>query len=336
MPLQATLRLNMTGLADDPADEARRYGAALEMAEWAEREGLGVVNLEEHHCAQNGWLPAPLTLAAMVVARTRAIRVSVSALLVTLYEPIRLAEDIAVLDLVSGGRFSFVAGLGYRPLEYHIAGKRWADRGRLMDETIETLLAAWRGEPFDFRGQSVRVTPVPMSRPHPFFMIGGMSRPAARRAARFGLPFCPAVHDPDIEAYYHAELERHGKRGLYYSLGESNTMLFVDEDPERAWDELAPCFLREMQEYGRWKVEGVPRPKEELVESVDDLRAQGRFRILTPGEARAQVEADRLGTVILHPLAGGVPVDRAWRSLELFAEKVWRPLRSAAAGQSPK
>jgi alkanesulfonate monooxygenase SsuD/methylene tetrahydromethanopterin reductase-like flavin-dependent oxidoreductase (luciferase family) len=327
MSIQATLRLNMTGLADDPQLEAERYRAAIEMAEWADAQGFGVVNLEEHHCAENGWLPSPLLLAAMIVARTQRIRVSVSALLAPLYEPIRLAEDIAVLDLVSGGRFSFVAGLGYRPLEYHAMGKSWADRGKLMDEIVETLLDAWTGEPFEFRGERIRVTPVPLSRPHPFFMLGGGSRPAARRAARFGLPFCPALHDPEIEAFYHAELERHGRTGLYYSLGEGNTMLFVDEDPERAWQDLAPFFLRELQEYGGWKVEGVPRPKEEPVRTLDDLRRQKRFEILHPDDARARFESEDRHMVVLHPLVGGVPLDRAWRSLRLFAEKVWSQLR---------
>ena len=158
MPLNAALRINMTGLCDDPADEALRYQAVLDMAEYVDHQGFGAVNMEEHHCAENGWLPAPLTVAAMVIARTRRVRVSVAALLVTLYDPIRLAEDIAVLDLASGGRFSFVAGLGYRPVEYHATGKPFEERGRLMDECLETLLAAWKGEPFEYRGQTIRVT----------------------------------------------------------------------------------------------------------------------------------------------------------------------------------
>jgi alkanesulfonate monooxygenase SsuD/methylene tetrahydromethanopterin reductase-like flavin-dependent oxidoreductase (luciferase family) len=329
MPISCTLRLNMTGLSPDPVLESKRYRAALDMAEWADARGLGTVNLEEHHCAENGWLPSPITLAAMVIARTRRVRVSVVALLVPLYDPVRLAEDIAVLDLMSEGRFTFVAGLGYRPVEYHAMGKSWEDRGRLMDEALETLLAAWSGEPFEYRGNEIRVTPVPMTRPHPFFMMGGMSRAAARRAARLGLPFFPPVHDPELEAFYQSELERNGKQGFVYSLDVANTMLFVDEDPESAWDELAPYFLRELQEYGGWKVEGVPRPKEEPVRSVEDLRAQKRFEILRPEEARARLEAAPDATVVLHPLAGGVPIDRAWRSLELFGEKVWDPLVAA-------
>jgi alkanesulfonate monooxygenase SsuD/methylene tetrahydromethanopterin reductase-like flavin-dependent oxidoreductase (luciferase family) len=321
----------MTGMSDDPAEESRRYRAALEMAAHAEASGFDIVNLEEHHCAENGWLPSPLTLAAMIIARTRRIRVTVTALLVTLYDPVRLAEDIAILDLVSEGRFSFVAGLGYRPLEYHATGRSWEDRGRLMDETIETLLTAWKGEPFEYRGQMIRVTPRPMSRPHPFFFIGGMSAVAARRAARFGLPFHPPMRQPEIEAIYHAELKRLGKKGFVYSPGEGNSMLFVEEDPERAWRDLAPYFLRELREYGEWKQEGVPRPSEEGVSTVGELRKQKRFEILTPQECIERYRGRTTSIAVVHPLAGGIPVERAWTSFRRFTDEVL-PAISAAVG----
>jgi len=326
--IHAALRLNMTGLCEDPRDEALRYQAAVDMAVYAEENGFDTVNLEEHHCADNGWLPSPLVLAAMIVARTKRVRVSVTALLATLYDPIRLAEDVAVLDLVSGGRFTFTAGLGYRPIEYHATGKSWADRGRLMDELVETLLAAWSGAPFEYKGQTIRVTPIPMSRPHPFFLIGGMSRVAARRAARFGLPFYPPQHQPELEDLYYAELERHGKKGFYLHPGEGNSMWVIEDDPEQAWRELAPCFLRELQEYGSWKVDDIPRPGEESVSTIEDLRTQKRFEILTPGEARDVLAAGARPTVVVHPLAGGVPLDRAWAQLERFATEVLAPVRA--------
>jgi alkanesulfonate monooxygenase SsuD/methylene tetrahydromethanopterin reductase-like flavin-dependent oxidoreductase (luciferase family) len=329
MPIQTALRINMTGLCEDPRDEALRYRAALDMAVYAEEQGFDVVNLEEHHCAENGWLPAPLIMAAMVVARTRRVRVSVTALLATLYDPIRLAEDVAVLDLVSDGRFTFTAGLGYRPEEYHATGKDWAERGRLMDETIETLLAAWTGEPFEYKGQTIRVTPKPLSRPHPLFLVGGMTRVAARRAARFGLPFYPPQHQPDLETYYHEELKRLGKQGFYLHPGSGNAMLVVEPDPEAAWLELSPYFLREAQEYSSWKRAGVPRPSEEDVADLDDLKRQKRFEILDPAACLARYESADQATIVLHPLAGGVPIERAWDQLRRFCEEVLSPLRAA-------
>ena len=326
MPISSTLRINMTGICDDPADESERYRAALDMAVYAEEQGFDTVNFEEHHCAENGWLPAPLTMAAMVIARTERIRVNVAALLVTLYDPIRLAEEIAILDLVSRGRFSFVAGIGYRPIEYHAVGKSWADRGRLLDECVDTLLNAWSGEAFEYRGKTIRVTPVPMSRPTPFFFLGGMSKVSARRAARYGIPYFPAIDDSELEACYHAELAKHGKQGFYMAPGRGNSMTVVDPDPERAWAELGPYYLRELREYSSWKRAEVRRPGEGVAETVEDVRHGDRFEILTPEACRARAEAGEVEQVCLHPLAGGVPVERAWEILRRYTEEVHRPL----------
>ncbi len=325
--VSSALRINMTGLAEDPAEESARYRAALDMAAYAEEQGFAVVSVEEHHCAENGWLPSPLIMAGMIIGRTNQIAVNITALLVTLYDPIRLAEDIAVLDLASGGRFSFVAGLGYRPEEYHALDKDWSKRGALMDEMIETLLLAWKGEPFDYRGETIRVTPSPLSKPHPPFALGGMSKAAARRAARFGLPFFPPMEMHELGAYYEAELKKNGKSGAVFYPAESNSMLFIDEEPEKAWQELAPYFLRETQEYSSWKRDGTPRPGEQDVLSIDDLKAQKRYEILTPEECRERIRAEGEGySACLHPLVGGIPLDRGWSSLRLYAEQVLAPL----------
>jgi len=329
MTFSTALRLNMTGLQPDAREEAKRYRAALDMASYVDAHGFDTVALEEHHGAGNGWLPSPLVMAAAIAARTQRVRISVTALLVTLYDPVRLAEDIAVLDLISDGRFSFVAGSGYRPEEYHAVGKDWNARGRLMDEAIDTLLKAWRGEPFEYNGRRIRVTPVPQSRPHPLFFVGGMSAVAARRAARFGLPFYPPFEDPALEQVYREALAHHGKRGFVVHPGAGNTMLFVDPDPEAAWECLGPYFLREMQEYDSWKVEGVRRPAEGDATTVDAVRQSGRFAILTAGEARALLDDGDRHNAVLHPLAGGVPLDAAWASLRLFVEQVLQPLRAS-------
>ncbi|MEE3327814.1 MAG: LLM class flavin-dependent oxidoreductase [Myxococcota bacterium] len=310
----------MTGLSEDPQVEAERYRNAIEMAVYAEQNGFDTVNLEEHHCAENGWLPSPITLAAMIIARTKTIRVNVAALLVTLYDPIRLAEEVAILDLVSGGRFSFVAGLGYRPIEYHATGRSWEDRGQSMDHCIETLLAAWTGEPFMYRGKKIRVTPRPLTRPHPLFLLGGMSPAAARRAARFGLPFMPPMDMPHLRSVYEAELLARGKQGFYVNPGAGNRMLLIDDDPESTWEELAPYFFRELNEYSGWKKEGVSRPGEEEVRTIEDLRKQDRFSILTAEDGRAQLGSQPDSGAVIHPLAGGIPVDRAWQLLKKFSQ----------------
>lgn len=323
MSVLTALRFNMTNTADVHARHSDRYRAALEMAGYADEHGFTAVSCEEHHLAETGWLPAPLMLAAALAGCTSRVRISVNALLITLYDPVRLAEDIAVLDNLAQGRFSFVAGMGYRPEEYAATGKDWAQRGRLMDRCIEVMLRAWGPEPFEYQGRMINVTPKPHTRPHPFFFVGGMSAAAARRAARFGLPFSPPMHIPEVEAEYAAELARHGNTGFVYRPENGSTVTLLSTDPDETWRYYGEFFLNEAAEYAGWKRAGVPRPHETPAASVDELRALNMVEILTPEQLRAQIEAGRK-EVVMNPLIGGLPLDAGWASLRLLGELIER------------
>ena len=126
----------MTGAETDPELRAARYRAAIDLCEYADKNGFTGVNFEEHHCADNGWLPSPLTMASAAAVRTERVQIGVMALLVALYDPVRLAEDIAVIDLLSKGRLVFIAGMGYREVEFHAANKPWVSRGEWMDHVL--------------------------------------------------------------------------------------------------------------------------------------------------------------------------------------------------------
>lgn len=319
---EPVLRLNMSGQADDPAAEAERYRAAIDMTAFADRAGFAVVNVEEHHDVPIGWLSSPLMLAGMIASRTERIRIRGSAVLGTLYDPIRLAEDVAILDLVSGGRFSMVLGQGYRASEYHVMDRDFDTRGADTDFLIDTLLKAWSGEPFEYRGQTVHVSPTPLTRPHPTIYYGGMSPAAAKRAARWGLPFLPGQPMPEMEAIYTAECERLGKTAKVETFTDL-TQLFIDPDPEAAWEELGPYFLKEVTQYAEWTRAGVKRFYNAGSESIQSLRAAGTYEILTPEQCRERAAAlDRPWRPILHLLAGGIPIERAWGSLRLFTDEV--------------
>jgi alkanesulfonate monooxygenase SsuD/methylene tetrahydromethanopterin reductase-like flavin-dependent oxidoreductase (luciferase family) len=326
--VEAILRLNMSGQAAERGQEAARWAAALDMAAYADAQGFAIVNVEEHHDAAIGWLPSPLVMAALVIARSSRVQVRASALLGPLYDPIRLAEDIAILDLASRGRFAFVLGQGYRPEEYHALDRDWAGRGARMDFIIETLLAAWRGDPLEYRGRRIHVSPRPYTQPHPPFFIAGMSPAAVRRAARYGLPFFPAQPAPELEALYFAEAARLG-HPAHVERHEDLSLLLLDEDPDRAWQELGPYLLRESAEYARWSRGGIERSYETDASSIEALRALRVYEILTPAQCRERATVRVRYRPILHPLAGGIPVERAWRSLRLFAEDVLAPLRGS-------
>jgi alkanesulfonate monooxygenase SsuD/methylene tetrahydromethanopterin reductase-like flavin-dependent oxidoreductase (luciferase family) len=138
------LYFNFIRPGEEPGDRARAYQAALEMAEYADNHGFAQVVLSEHHGTEVGWLPAPLAMAGMVLARTKRLGVSISALILPLHDPKRVAEDMAVLDLAGGGRLTVIAALGYRPQEYAMFGRDWDRRGALMDESLQTLLEMWK------------------------------------------------------------------------------------------------------------------------------------------------------------------------------------------------
>lgn len=302
---------------------SQRYQAMLDMAAYADENGIFGIQFEEHHGVANGWSPAPLTNAAMVVGRTKKLSITVSALLLPLHDPITVAEQLAVLDLSSGGRVITIAGLGYRPSEYALMGRDWGRRGKIMDESIATLLQAWTGEPFEYNGEMVQVRPTPLTQPHPTLMIGGQSTFAARRAARFGLPLFPSAHMPEIEAYYYAQCDEFGTSGFCMMPSEQTAMVFLSDDPDRLWAERGHHFLHEASMYAGWQMEGQKSAVKSAASTVDELRAEGIYQVLTPAQCieRAQAQG-AAATVVLHPLCGGMPVDDGWRCVRLFVEEV--------------
>jgi alkanesulfonate monooxygenase SsuD/methylene tetrahydromethanopterin reductase-like flavin-dependent oxidoreductase (luciferase family) len=313
-------RFNCVQPGVESTEMAARYQAFVDMAEYADQHGFAMVTLEEHHGAEDGWSPSPLVMAGLVFGRTKNIGISLSALLLPLHDPLRIAEDLAVLDLASGGRMTTIVGIGYRPSEYAAHGKSWEKRGALMDECLDALLKAWTGEPFEYRGTTVRVTPTPVTKPHPMLLVGGTSKVAARRAARFGLPMFPAAHMPDLEAYYYEQCKEHGTQGFCMMPGSETAMVHVAEDPEKAWSELGKHFLHEATTYASWQTPDIKSAVHSHAASLEDLRKEGIYQVLSPDECVAR--AAESGAVNLHPLVGGMPIDAGWESVRLYCEQV--------------
>lgn len=317
MPV-TVVRFNLVEPGATPASLSARYRAALDMAAYADEHGVTTVQTEEHHGVDNNWLPSPFAFAGAVFGATRRIAVTVSAVIGPLHDPLRLAEEIAVLDLLSGGRLVTVAGIGYRPEEYALFDVEWRRRGRIQDELLETLLKAWTGEEFEYRGRTVRITPRPLTDPHPLLLVGGSSKAAARRAARLGLPFFPSAHLPELEAYYKERLVEYGTEGWTMMPTSETPLLHIAENPDEVWARHGEHFLHEARTYASWQSGDIRSAVRSAATSVEELRAEGVYRILTPAECVEQ----GLDNLVLHPLAGGMPLEEGWRSLRLFAEQV--------------
>ena len=154
-------------------DHAALYRAAMEQIRWADGLGIDSVVLSEHHVSEEGYLPSPLVMAGAVAAATKRINITIAALVAGLHHPIRLAEDLAVLDHLSDGRLMVVLGIGYRTIEFEVFGADRARRGPLLEELVAVLRQAWTGEPFDFRGTTVVVRPKPLTPGGPMLAVGG-------------------------------------------------------------------------------------------------------------------------------------------------------------------
>ena len=322
MALKA-IRFDMRLPGVDPAGAQRSYAAALDMAEWADKVGFDTLVLSEHHASPDGYLSSPLVMGGAVAARTSRVPITIAALLVPLHDPIRLAEDLAVLDLLSNGRISIVTGLGYRPIEYQLLGKDWSARGKLLDECLDTMIKAWSGEPFEHNGTTVQVTPRPVQQPHPMVFVGGSAPASAKRAARFGLGFYPSVGDQALVDVYVAECQRLGRRPGFAILPGGPGTLFVADDPDKAWAEIGPNLLHDATVYRSWQTDDIRSHVTAEGSTIDELRAEGVYQILTPDECVAL--ANGIGAhdpLIFHPLCGGIAPERAWESLVLFAAEV--------------
>lgn len=303
---------------------AAQYQACLEQCEWADRLGLDIVVLSEHHGVDDGFMSAPVTVAAAIAGRTRRIQINIAAILVPLHDPIRLAEELAALSLLSGGRVGFVAGLGYRAEEFEMAGVDRSRRGRLLEESIEVMRAAWTGEPFTWRGRSVRVTPAPASTP--MLLVGGSTAAAAKRAARVRAGFFPAIGDPALAELYRAECERLGFQGGFVALPSGPGFVHVSEDPERDWARIGPHAVYDAQTYAAWQTPDQRSQMHVDAQTLDDLKRSTAYQVLTPEQCIALARDS--GRIILHPLMGGIPPELGWESLRLFEQKVWPAIRA--------
>jgi alkanesulfonate monooxygenase SsuD/methylene tetrahydromethanopterin reductase-like flavin-dependent oxidoreductase (luciferase family) len=299
---------------------AERYAAALDMAEWADRLGCVSIAVCEHHGSPDGYLPSPLPIIAAMAARTTTVRFMTAALIAPFYDPLRLAEDLVVLDHLSKGRVDLIVAAGYVPHEFEMYGVPMNERPKRITEIVTTLKAAFTGEPFDYRGRTVHVTPAPYRPGGPTILMGGSSEPAARRAARIADGFIPSV--PEVWEFYRDEVITLGRPDPGPGMIPSTRTVALAEDADAGWAQMAPFFLHETNAYGEWLAQaGMDAPYRQLPD-VDALRATGQYAVLTPDEFIAELKEQPMAFAQLHPLCGGMPINLAWSSLRLFEHEV--------------
>jgi alkanesulfonate monooxygenase SsuD/methylene tetrahydromethanopterin reductase-like flavin-dependent oxidoreductase (luciferase family) len=314
--LMFTLRFDMRTPATG-APSTDLYAAAIDMCEWAETRGAVMALLSEHHATDDGHLPTPLLLAAAIAARTKQLSILLAAIPITFWDPVRLAEQISVLDIISRGRVSYAFGIGHRAEEYEHFGIDLRGRGKLADESLALLRRLLAGDPVDHDGRRIHVTPAPTTAGGPYMLIAGGSRAAAQRAAKKGLGIISQTESADLRDFYEAQCRANGHEPgvIQFPTPGAPTTVFVADDVETAWDELGQYLLHDAvtaasYRHGDDSVASISR-----ADTVEALRkAQGPYRILTIDEAAAHIRGGR--PLPLLPLCGGVPPDVAWPYLE--------------------
>jgi probable F420-dependent oxidoreductase len=310
-----------------PYDEL--YRETLAQIVWAESAGFESVQVSEHHLTDEGYLPSVFPFLAAIAAQTRTIRLGSAVLLAPFHHPIRLAEDAAFVDQLSGGRLELGLGLGYRRDEFRALGVPRQERGTRTEELIEVVRRAWTGEPFSHAGRHWRfddviVTPTPFQAGGPPLWLGGATAKAAERAGRLGCHFMPdAYMDVGHYAVYREALAAAGYDPAAFHTA-INPTIYVTEDPERGWAEIKEHVLFQYNRYREWFAAGGDTPA--VTASSPEELPRDRYLIGTPADVIAGIESLRerhgFDRLFFWARLPGLGIEQSNRSLELFAEQV--------------
>ncbi|MEX2081143.1 MAG: LLM class flavin-dependent oxidoreductase, partial [Dehalococcoidia bacterium] len=189
------------------------YARALERVEIMDQGGYDAVWIAEHHFNTYSVCPSPLLMATHVAARTKNLRIGTAVTLAAFYDPLRLAEELAMLDMLSGGRLNWGAGRGFDPAEFAAFGVPVEESSERFRECVEIVLAAWGAERLTFEGKfwqygGIDVLPKPLQQPAPPVWLAATSTESIRRAAEGGYSI---LMDP------HATPRELGEKRTFYA-----------------------------------------------------------------------------------------------------------------------
>ena len=332
---------------DEGWTEQEVYVSGLEQMLAAEALGYTSVWIAEHHFNDYGLCPSPPVLASFVAARTTTLRLGMGVSLLPLHHPVDLAEQLAVLDVVSGGRLDVGIGRGGTLQDYQTFQSDRGDSRARVEEGIALMRESWGGAPFDFQGsfhsaERLHVRPRPTQRPHPPLFIAANSEDSVLSAARLGLPTLSSFFVPV------GELQ---KRHLVYreaGLAAGRPLSEIEELERRSWgmrvvhvapdhDEALRAIEAPFMGYQRRMSilrsdatgGSVPGSFDRSLLRLREFReylADGWALVGTPDEVRDDLQKFREATgyerVLLVMALPGLDTGRALRSMRLFAEEV--------------
>lgn len=232
------------------------YAETMDQVRLVDQWGLDLVWFTEHHFLEDGHLPNFVPVAGAVAAVTENVRISTDILLAPFAHPVRLAEDLAVLDNLSGGRMELGLGMGYAAHEFAGFGVPQKNRVSLTEELVEILRLAWADDRFSYEGRRYRfddilVSPSPVQDGGPPLWIAGMSRNAALRAAKYDTNLLPQGPRDVVLDPWRETLRASSRNPDEYRVGLIRSV-FVTDDPERDWNQLKAAERYRMSVYAQF------------------------------------------------------------------------------------
>lgn len=308
------------------------YLQVVDEAVLAEELGFGAWRIGEHHFAGDQHNPGPFPLLAAVAARTSRIRIGSYVLLLALHDPLRVAEDAATIDVLSGGRLDLGVGvraMAHEAAAFGVAPRDFHSRGY---EALRVLELAFSGEPFSHQGRwfsyhDVQLSPRPCQPGGPPILVAAMGPQSLARAGRRGYHIASALHAPTLEPYLAAQAAA-GRRREDFRLLSAPLAVHVAPTRTEAWDQAEAALVAFIDFYRSRGVDVVGRPLPEggRIRDIPGLTMFGRpFAVGTPDEVMAvlsehrDADLDELNLVFNHP---GMEREHVRSSMTLFAERL--------------
>ena len=307
-------------------DPTAYYGWHLDLISEADRRGLGSVWVSEHHFVDDDHMPVPLTALAAIAARTERVRLGTAVVVAPLQHPMAIAEQAAVVDVISGGRLELGLGAGYVAPEFEAFGAELGRRYRAADHALAEIRRIFA---------EGRCNPGPVQDPVPLW-AGYLGPRGAARAGRLGVGLL--THNRDSFDVYRDELEASGHGAETARMGGVADFLVVD-DPEEAFERILGHRTHQLNSYRQQAAPGSGRTPRQLTE--DEVRegrgsgVVGPLKLLTADQATARVAEICEGLPVEHlylwASIGGMPEDLAERQMELVVDQLQPALSSTQA-----
>ena len=316
-PISVGLYFDLRNPPDCRQDPARLHAFALELCEEAEHLGAHSVWLTEHHQFDDDYIAAPLTFAAAVAARTRRVRIGTAIVIAPLHHPAEIAEQAAMVDLLSNGRLDLGLGAGYRVPEYDLFGKSLKGRYGQTDACVREVRRLW--------GPG-GITPRPVQSRPPIWM-GYQGPQGARRAGLLGEGLLSA--DGRLWEPYRTGLIEGGHEASTARMTGA-IQGWVSDDPEADWPVISKNLAYQVDSYRRHMVQGTGRPPPRRVDPEQlrggDAGILDYFWCETPqsmaSRVRAMIGDSPTETVFFWASLGGMPEEWALRHVQTICTKL--------------